>query len=52
MDRVDQRVQLGTTEEWVIRNVSREQHPFHIHVNDFQVISVNLPPHLESQPPC
>jgi suppressor of ftsI len=26
---------LGTTEEWIIKNVSREQHPFHIHVNDF-----------------
>lgn len=45
MDRVDQRVELGTTEEWVIRNVSGEQHPFHIHVNDFQVISVNGKPY-------
>lgn len=45
MDQVDQRVELGTTEEWVIRNVSQEQHPFHIHVNDFQVISVNGKPY-------
>jgi FtsP/CotA-like multicopper oxidase with cupredoxin domain len=35
---------LGTTEEWIIRNVSREEHPFHIHVNDFMVMSVNGKP--------
>ena len=40
-DRVDQRVQLGAVEEWTIRNVTHEMHPFHIHVNDFQVMSVN-----------
>lgn len=43
-DRVDQVVTLGTTEEWVIRNSSSEFHPFHIHVNDFQVMSVNGEP--------
>ena len=43
--RVDQVVKLGTTEEWVIRNVTREQHPFHIHVNDFQVMSINGKPY-------
>ena len=32
---------LGTVEEWTILNTSREIHPFHIHVNDFQVMSVN-----------
>ncbi|QWZ09360.1 multicopper oxidase family protein [Nocardioides panacis] len=36
---------LGTTEEWVIRNTSREEHPFHIHVNDFEVMSVNGTPY-------
>ena len=40
-DRVDQRVVLGATEEWTILNTSDEQHPFHIHVNDFQVMSIN-----------
>ena len=40
-DRVDQTVLLGTLEEWVIRNDSPEWHPFHIHVNDFQVMSIN-----------
>jgi len=49
-DRVDQVVQLGTTEEWTIQNTSPEWHPFHIHVNDFQVMSRNgnpEPPHYE-----
>ncbi len=40
-DRIDQTVRLGTLEEWVIRNDSPEWHPFHIHVNDFQVMSIN-----------
>ena len=40
-DRVDQTVQLDTLEEWILRNDSPEWHPFHIHVNDFQVISRN-----------
>lgn len=35
---------LGTVEEWTITNTSHEEHPFHIHVNDFQVISVNGKP--------
>jgi suppressor of ftsI len=43
--RIDEVVKLGTTEEWVIRNVSREQHPFHIHVNDFQLMSINGKPY-------
>lgn len=43
-DRIDQTVELGATEEWVIRNTSVEWHPFHIHVNDYQVMSVNGEP--------
>jgi suppressor of ftsI len=35
---------LGTTEEWIIQNVSREEHPFHIHVNDFLVMAINGKP--------
>jgi suppressor of ftsI len=42
---IDEVVKLGTNEEWVIRNVSREQHPFHIHVNDFQVVSIDGRPY-------
>jgi suppressor of ftsI len=43
-NRVDQTVNLGATEEWVIRNASNDWHPFHIHVNDFQVMSINGQP--------
>jgi suppressor of ftsI len=43
--RVNEVVKLGTTEEWVIRNTAREQHPFHIHVNDFQVMAIDGKPY-------
>ena len=49
-DRIDQTVQLGATEEWTIGNASAEWHPFHIHVNDFQVMTDNgepIAPHYE-----
>lgn len=36
---------VGTVEEWTLRNVTGEEHPFHIHVNDFQVMSVNGRPY-------
>ena len=36
---------LGTVEEWTLRNTSGEDHPFHIHINDFQVMSVNGKPY-------
>lgn len=36
---------LGTVEQWTLRNTSTEDHPFHIHVNDFQVMSVNGKPY-------
>jgi FtsP/CotA-like multicopper oxidase with cupredoxin domain len=39
--RVDARPRLGTTEKWVLINRSNEWHPFHIHQDDFRVISVN-----------
>jgi FtsP/CotA-like multicopper oxidase with cupredoxin domain len=38
------KAKLGTTEEWTLKNVSREEHPFHIHVNDFLVMAVNGKP--------
>jgi suppressor of ftsI len=43
--RIDVRARLNTTEEWTVRNASDEQHTFHIHVNDFQLISVNGKPY-------
>lgn len=44
--RVDIQPQLGTVEEWELANVDpdRMDHPFHLHVNPFQVISRNGQP--------
>jgi FtsP/CotA-like multicopper oxidase with cupredoxin domain len=53
-NRVDQTVALNATEEWVIRNASNDWHPFHIHVNDFQPMSINgqpQPPHYKDTIP-
>ena len=32
---------LGTVEQWTIYNTSGEVHPFHLHTNAFQVMSIN-----------
>lgn len=40
-DVIDQVMTLGTTEEWKLVNKSGEAHPFHIHINPYQVLSVN-----------
>jgi suppressor of ftsI len=40
-ERIDVSPVLGTVEEWLVRNTSDEEHPFHIHVNDFQVLAVD-----------
>jgi suppressor of ftsI len=32
---------LGTVEEWFIRNDTEQDHPFHVHVNPFQITKVN-----------
>ncbi|MFF1263758.1 MULTISPECIES: multicopper oxidase family protein [unclassified Streptomyces] len=42
--RVDFRAKLNTVEEWTIKNDSDEVHSFHIHTNDFQVMSINGKP--------
>jgi suppressor of ftsI len=41
VNRVDEKVHLATTEEWLLKNTSHEDHPFHIHTNDFLVERVN-----------
>ena len=40
-DRVDQRVILGTVEEWTVVNDHADDHVFHIHTNPFQMVAVN-----------
>jgi suppressor of ftsI len=32
---------VGTVEQWKLVNATLDDHPFHIHINGFQVISVN-----------
>jgi FtsP/CotA-like multicopper oxidase with cupredoxin domain len=39
--RIDTQVKLNTLEEWELINTGVMDHPFHIHVNSFQVISRN-----------
>ena len=43
-NKVNLFARLGQVQEWTIKNTADEQHPFHIHVNDFQVMSVNGKP--------
>lgn len=40
-NRIDQRVRLGSVEEWSIINDSPLDHPFHLHVWPMQLIEVN-----------
>ncbi len=37
-------MKLDTVEEWTLTNVTDEYHPFHIHIQPFQVVSVNGKP--------
>ena len=37
-------MRLGTVEEWTLTNTTDEYHPFHIHLQPFQVMSVNGQP--------
>ena len=41
---IRQTVALGSVEEWTILNMNNVRHPFHIHVNPFQVVKVNGEP--------
>jgi FtsP/CotA-like multicopper oxidase with cupredoxin domain len=45
-NRIDAPVQLGTVEDWELVNSDpdRMDHPFHLHINPFQVISRNGKP--------
>jgi FtsP/CotA-like multicopper oxidase with cupredoxin domain len=49
-DDIDQIMALNSVEEWTLYNATpRVQHPFHIHVNPFQVVEV-FDPSLTTQP--
>jgi len=38
-----QLIMLGSDEEWLIKNTTNVAHPFHIHVNPFQIIQIYDP---------
>jgi len=42
--RVDTEVKVGTAEEWTLANKSDGIHPFHMHVNSFEVIGTPWDP--------
>ncbi|MET1114200.1 MAG: multicopper oxidase domain-containing protein [Comamonas sp.] len=39
-----QTVALDSVEEWTVYNMNSVQHPFHIHINPFQVVKINGQP--------
>ncbi len=39
-NRIDVTMKLGSVEQWTLQNTTTEWHTFHIHTNDFQVVSV------------
>jgi len=39
-ERVDVTMKLGSIEQWTLVNETTEWHTFHIHINDFQLVSV------------
>lgn len=45
---VNETMKLGTTEEWEFVNLTYEPHPLHIHVNPFQIVTINGEPSGEN----
>jgi FtsP/CotA-like multicopper oxidase with cupredoxin domain len=46
---IAQNVQLNAVEEWTLVNTSGTGHPFHIHINPFQVVAINGVPLAEPE---
>ena len=42
-ERVDQCMPLGSTQDWILENQTTITHPFHIHINPFQIIKIEVP---------
>lgn len=40
-DRIDTIAKINGVEEWTFINETTEEHPIHLHTNDFQVVAVN-----------
>jgi FtsP/CotA-like multicopper oxidase with cupredoxin domain len=39
-DRIDETIPLGAVEEWILTSATADEHPFHIHINPFQVTEI------------
>jgi FtsP/CotA-like multicopper oxidase with cupredoxin domain len=44
-NRVDVSAKLNAVEEWTLVNATDSWHPFHIHINDFQVVALDGRPY-------
>jgi FtsP/CotA-like multicopper oxidase with cupredoxin domain len=40
---VDQCMPLGATQDWLLKNDTTTPHPYHIHINPFQVVKIEAP---------
>ncbi len=52
MNRIDETVEVGTTERWVVSNEDGTPHSFHVHDVQFEVVSYDggpPPPHLRGR---
>lgn len=47
---IDQTMMLGATEEWTLYNDGGAAHPFHIHINPFQVVEIFDPTKNNGKP--
>jgi FtsP/CotA-like multicopper oxidase with cupredoxin domain len=54
--QINQLVKLGNVEEWTIKNEANDKaHPFHIHINPFQIVELfepNRPEAIDPNNPC
>jgi FtsP/CotA-like multicopper oxidase with cupredoxin domain len=48
---VDQCMPLNGLQDWVLENYTSPLHPFHIHINPFQVVSIETPAQPAATPP-
>ncbi|MDQ6943108.1 MAG: multicopper oxidase domain-containing protein [Candidatus Eremiobacteraeota bacterium] len=50
---VSQTMTLNTAEEWVVKNDATDKsHPFHIHINPFQIVELFQPTATSQSPSC
>lgn len=50
-EKVDQCMPLNGLQDWVLENWTNTPHPFHIHINPFQVIKIEIPVLIDSTKP-